>query len=104
MSDFYISEKNTIIDKLEYPDHYNLTNKDIDKLINRYNSQKQENTIIVTTEKDSMRLKNFEQLTNLPIYVLPIGLTITSSVCKSVEFRDIILDDVRKNKGYSKLY
>jgi hypothetical protein len=36
--------------------------------------------------------------------VLPIALTITSSVSKSVEFRDIILDDVRKNKSYSKLY
>lgn len=100
----YISEKTTIIDKLEYPDHYNFTNKDIDKLINRYNSQKQEKAIIITTEKDSMRLRGFDQLMNLPIYVLPIALTITSSVSKSVEFRDIILDDVRKNKSYSKLY
>ncbi len=100
----YISEKTTIIDKLEFSDHYNFTNKDIEKLINLYNSKRQENTIIITTEKDSMRLKNFEQLTNLPIYVLPIGLTITSSVSKSVNFREIILDDVRKNKSYSKLY
>lgn len=100
----FISEKTTIINMLEFSDHYNFTNKDIEKLINLYNSQKQENTVIITTEKDSMRLKNFEQLSNLPLYVLPIGLTITSTVSKSLEFREIILDDVRKNKSYSKLY
>lgn len=100
----FLSEKTQIIEKMEFPDHYYFTNKDIETLINLYGSKKKENTIIITTEKDSMRLKEFEQLRNLPIYVLPIGLTITSSVTKSINFKEIILEDVRKNKSYSKLY
>lgn len=100
----YILEKTKIIDKLEYSDHYYFNAKDIEKLINIYDKKKEENTIIVTTEKDSTRLKEFEELKGLPVYVLPIGLVITSSIQKSINFKEIILDDVRKNKSYSKLY
>ncbi len=39
-----------------FPDHHNYTRKDIELLRNRYNSMKGENRIIVTTEKDAVRL------------------------------------------------
>lgn len=100
----YISEKTNIIDKIEYSDHYNFSNKDISKIINIFETKKQSNTIIVTTEKDSVRLIGFERLKHLPIFVLPIRLTITSSISKSADFKEIILDDVRKNKSYSRVY
>lgn len=100
----YIIEKTSIIEKIEFPDHHNFSNKDIDNIIGTYDSIKQPNTIIITTEKDSTRLKEFEKLKHIPIYVLSIGLTITSSAMKSISFKDIILDDVRKNKSYGRIY
>lgn len=100
----YISEKTVIVEKIEFPDHHNFSNKDIDNIIGIYDSIKQQNTIIITTEKDSTRLKGFEKLKQIPIYVLSIGLTITSSSMKSISFKDIILDDVRKNKSYGRIY
>lgn len=100
----YIAENTKIIEKIEFPDHHNFSNKDIDNIIGIYESKKQLNTIIITTEKDSTRLKQFDKLTQLPIYILPIGLTITSSIMKSTSFKEIILDDVRKNKSYSRIY
>jgi tetraacyldisaccharide 4'-kinase len=100
----YISEKTEIIEKIEYSDHYNFSNKDVSKIINIFETKKQPNTIIVTTEKDSVRLMGFERLKHLPIFVLPIRLTITSSISKSTDFKEIILDDVRKNKSYSRVY
>lgn len=100
----YISEKTNIIEKIEYPDHYNFSNKDIDKIISIYETKKQSNTIIITTEKDSIRLKDFEILKQLPVFILPIGLTITSSAMKSASFKEIIIDDVRQNKSYNRVY
>lgn len=39
-----------------FPDHHNYTRRDIDLLKNRYNSMKGETRIIITTEKDAVRL------------------------------------------------
>ncbi len=39
-----------------FPDHHNYTRKDIELLVERYHSMRGENRIIVTTEKDAVRL------------------------------------------------
>lgn len=39
-----------------FPDHHNYTRKDIELIKTRYNSMKGENRIIITTEKDAVRL------------------------------------------------
>lgn len=39
-----------------FPDHHNYRRKDIEIIKNRYNSMKGENRIIITTEKDAVRL------------------------------------------------
>ncbi len=39
-----------------FPDHHNYTRKDIEFIKTRYNSMKGENRIIITTEKDAVRL------------------------------------------------
>ena len=75
-----------------------------ERILSVYTTSKQENTIIITTEKDATRLKEFEKLKDLPIFVLPISLTITSTANKSTSFKEIIIDDVRQNKSYSRIY
>ena len=43
-----------IIENIEFPDHYNYKNNDIEKIISK---SKKLNTTILTTEKDYLRLK-----------------------------------------------
>jgi tetraacyldisaccharide 4'-kinase len=58
-----------------YADHYNYTVNDIEKWKHDYTSLIGENKIIITTEKDAMRLLHpkFENsISEIPIYYLPI--------------------------------
>lgn len=72
-----IREKTPNITHHNYPDHHNFTSKNILKLVNNFKAIKAEHKIIITTQKDAIRLKDaaFEQqLNNLPIYYWQIGM------------------------------
>ncbi|MCX7729306.1 MAG: tetraacyldisaccharide 4'-kinase, partial [Bacteroidia bacterium] len=62
---------------LSFPDHHAFTDKDWDLIKNIYTEwqKKYPPVIIITTEKDAMRLKIFTSShSNLPIFVAPISL------------------------------
>lgn len=64
----FLKENDLSFTHLHYPDHHNFTEKDIEKI--------QDNGIILTTEKDYMRLKNRipqEKLFYLPIQTVLLG-------------------------------
>ena len=65
------------IKTMVFPDHYNFRKSDITKigeLYKQFNSQK---SIILTTEKDAMRLIKWKDLIgDMPIYYLPIEVKI----------------------------
>lgn len=88
-----ISEKITIIN---YKDHKNFKPKDIQKIEEKFNSITSSNKIILTTEKDAIRLKPLiaENLRSL-IYYQKIELEFLFGMQK--EFEDSILE-VIKNK------
>lgn len=85
-----------------YPDHYNFNTKDLEKLSKAYQEIESENKIIITTEKDAMRLLHpkFEnKLDELPIYYIPIEAQIQE---KDKEwFDNKILNYVRSNKKHN---
>lgn len=99
----YLEEVNSkIIEEIKKADHYNFMNKDIDLIINIYNSHIDKNPIIITTEKDGVKLREFTDFKekNIPIFVLPITVNLIYSNLKTQSFEQILLDDVRKNKSY----
>jgi tetraacyldisaccharide 4'-kinase len=53
-----IKYKFNIRKKIIYPDHYKLTNTDLKQLINK---AKKENLVLLTTEKDFLRLNKFQR-------------------------------------------
>lgn len=60
-----------------YPDHYQFTKSDIEKLIGAFQRHIGTEKIIVTTEKDAQRLLGItfkELLLNLPVFYLPIKI------------------------------
>ena len=72
-----IKEKTTNITHHNYPDHHNFTSKNILKLVNNFKALNAEHKVIITTQKDAIRLMDasFEQhLYNLPIFYWQINM------------------------------
>jgi len=87
---------------LDFYDHHVYRKKDIDLIIKKYNEIFTRNKIIVTTEKDAMRLKNSPYISafeNLPVFYKPIRVRFHKP--DGEEFDKIILNYVRKNKRNS---
>ncbi len=60
-------------DMLLFPDHHIFNSDDLADIKKQFAKLSAANKIIVTTEKDGVRLQKFEkELKNLPLYVLPI--------------------------------
>ena len=72
MKDFLTGHVHTY-DMLRYPDHHIFDSGDLADIKKQFLEIKSINKIILTTEKDGVRLQKFEkELIDLPIYVLPI--------------------------------
>ncbi len=85
-----------------YPDHHNFTPADITEIKNMYAAIEGERKMIITTEKDAMRLRTYSaQLKDLPIFVLPIEVDFKS---KKDEFNEKIVSYVNRNKIYHRKY
>lgn len=100
----YIREYANETTHIRFPDHHKFSNGDMEQIKNKFNAIEGKNKIIVTTEKDAMRLRDPELLNtidNLPIYILPIEITLKS---KNEELNEKILTYVRTRKFHHKKY
>lgn len=85
---------------IQFSDHYQYTRKDLEHIATTFQNIFSKNKIIVTTEKDAMRLKNTslqEIIVNLPVFYLPIEVVFHKQD-KEV-FNQLVLEYVRKNKS-----
>ena len=58
---------------MHFPDHHIFTIDDWKEINKRFNSMDAKNKIILTTEKDAMRLAKFgQEIKNIPLYVIPL--------------------------------
>jgi tetraacyldisaccharide 4'-kinase len=71
----YIHEESKTYDALFYSDHHIFSIDDISDIKDRFDQITVNKKIIITTEKDAVRLVKFhDQLSSLPFYILPISL------------------------------
>lgn len=71
----YLSEKFKIIHHYHFPDHHYFSEKEIEEIKKTYFSEGIQNRIVVTTEKDSMRLiygRIMKQSDAIPLFSLPV--------------------------------
>jgi tetraacyldisaccharide 4'-kinase len=69
----YLQEKSKTYYQLSYNDHHIFTIDDFKEIIKRFNAIGGRHKIILTTEKDAVRLTKFaHELDKIPFYVLPI--------------------------------
>lgn len=99
---YYLKNKYQHITHLKFADHHAFNNNDIDNIINTYKSMYGTNKIIVTTEKDLMRLslpETQEKLSSLPLYYIPIEVMFHGN--DKNEFDNKILKYVTANTSNS---
>lgn len=69
----FLSENSGAYYELTYSDHYIFSIDDLKNIIRRFKALPSENKIMLTTEKDAVRLMKFgQELKDLPFYVIPI--------------------------------
>lgn len=66
------------VKSIEYGDHHNFSNYEVAQMREQYEKMEGEQKVIVTTEKDAVRLEKhrvYLQQHQLPIFVLPVAVT-----------------------------
>lgn len=78
----YLKSFDAVVKVDVYPDHHNYTRKDIDHLVSRFSNLKGRRRIIVTTEKDAVRLATnpyFPHELKSSIFYLPVEVEFTET-------------------------
>ena len=84
---------------LDFPDHYYFNRNDIQKFKKAYNNLKSTKRLIITTEKDAVRLrelKTIEDPFRSVFYYLPVRISFINDY--NTEFDNLISEYVRQNK------
>ena len=96
----YLERKCNEMHVIDFKDHHVYRRKDMEQVRKMFDNVFTRNKIIVTTEKDVMRLKDspyFSILKNLPVYYLPVRMKINKE--DEYEFNKTILNYVEQNRG-----
>ena len=83
------------IQSISFPDHHTFTKKDIEKIHEKFDTFDPKESIILTTEKDKVRLSKFDVLiakNGASWYYQPIGISIQDKA----QFESLIKEHVRK--------
>jgi len=69
----YLDQKYNLIDSMRFQDHHHYSYKTIEIIKKRFNAIDAVGKCLITTEKDMVKLKNFEKgLSGLPLFYIPI--------------------------------
>ncbi len=100
----YLKEYAADVRHLPFPDHHDFSEKDLVDIERYYHSFEGGNKIMVTTEKDLMRLVKeplWSMVRTMNIYILPVEVNFKE---KEEEFNSLILKYVRSNRIHHHKY
>jgi len=105
LKDYIVENISKKIQEIEYSDHYDFKESDFKKIEQSFNSINSDKKIIITTEKDAMRLQKFSNIANNlkgSFFYIPIQVEFLNN--RTDNFNQQIIEYVRKNKKHSFLY
>jgi len=112
--EYYLKDKVKTIIPVKFPDHHSFTKNDLEEVKKIFDNIASSNKIIVTTEKDAMRLKRPEFsafLSQLPLFYIPIEIdfynkdkNVLQNDSAGQEFNEQILHYVRTNQKHNSVY
>jgi len=100
----YLSNFSEDISDLKFPDHHNFNSSNILQIEQKFAAIGSENKIIITTEKDSMRLKDMDLSPALKARLFYIPLKIKFLDSEGKNFDEKIITYVRENKSNRDLH
>ncbi len=103
--EYYLKNKVKNIIPIKFADHHNFKKADVESIKKIFNNIAAQNKIILTTEKDAMRLKTSEfsdVLKDIPLFYIPIEIAFHDN--DSELFNEQILNYVRKNQKHSSIH
>ena len=93
-----LKENGHSVSHLAYADHHNYTINDIEDILNNYRQDNSAKKLILTTEKDAVKLRKFEkEFGDANIYFAPIEVAFP----EKENFEKQILNYVKSNKRNS---
>ncbi|MCX6240058.1 MAG: tetraacyldisaccharide 4'-kinase [Bacteroidia bacterium] len=101
----YLKHGSHDIHEMNFPDHHQYKLKDLDRIIIKFESLTSGRKIIVTTEKDMVRFRDFGTVSEIirkNMYYIPLKISFLNNTGK--EFDRKILNYVKENKRNFKLY
>ena len=100
----YLSNFTENITDLKYPDHHNFNTSNIQQIEQKFDGIEAVNKIIITTEKDAMRLKdmNLSEPMKANLFYIPLKIKFLDSEGKN--FDEKIVTYVRENKSNRDLH
>lgn len=101
----YLKRFSEKVETLVFPDHYNFSKEDIVSIMQKFEGISSEKKIIITTEKDAMRLKDRKGLTDEfkdALYYLPVKVKFLDDEGKA--FNKKIFNYVGENKSNRELH
>ena len=88
----HVSDQYLLVDHLRFKDHFQYTIKEVEKIKRKFVSSKEDQKILLTTEKDMVRMMGFQkELQEMPIYYLPIQCLI---IDQQMEFETQVLNSL----------
>lgn len=103
--EYYLRDKVKNMERVKFPDHHVFSDADMENIKKIFNNIAAANKIILTTEKDAMRLKGpeyAEALKDLPVFYMPIEIDFHDK--DKEEFNEQIIHYVRANQKYGSLH
>ncbi|MDT8412184.1 MAG: tetraacyldisaccharide 4'-kinase [Vicingaceae bacterium] len=94
----HLKSKYKVVEHMKFPDHHAFTENDMETLKTKFNNLIGNNKLIITTEKDLMRLslpKISSLINDLPVFYIPIEVNFHGEDKK--KFDEQITNYVRKN-------
>ena len=91
------------VEHLAFADHHNFLKTDFELIANKFQQISGEDKIILTTEKDAVRISNnphFQSIAQLPIYYLPIEVKFLDK--DGQKFSECLTKAVKENVFYLK--
>ncbi len=102
-----LKELSKEVKMISFLDHHYYKKRDIERIEHQFNKTESKEKIIVTTEKDAVKLRNLDCIPEHlkeKFYYLPIHAVFLGDKKEEEEFKHQIIRYVKTNRRYSKLY
>lgn len=96
-----LEEQSKTYNLVQYPDHYIFSVDDLNDIKKKFEMMQGSSKMILTTEKDAVRLSKFQKdITDLPLYVIPIRHRVLFG--EGEEFDQLIINFIKNFKQQRK--